>query len=324
MELKNRTILITGGTGFVGSTIANKLINQNYKVEIISTTSKNLWRIENREKCKFYYVDLRDKQELSKCIDTIQPDIIFHLAAYVNPERDYYTIEHSFSTNFNGTKNLLEALFDYNYDVFINTGTCEEYGTNKSPFKEIYRENPVSPYATSKIASTYFCEMMANTYDKPIITVRPFLAYGPKQISKLLIPSLFYHGFENKKIILTPAEQTRDFIYVDDLANAYISLAKNFNKVKGMGIFNIVSGVETQIKTVVNLIKRKFNDPQFQIAGKPYRKNETMHFYSSISKIKEAIGWSASWKIEDGIDATYEWWKNNKEIWYKFRKMWRE
>ncbi len=324
MSLDSKIFLITGGTGFIGSTIVNKLIKQGCNnINIIdSNSNESIWRLDNKKPCQFYNIDLRDRNKLEKCIKEIKPEIIFHLAAYVNPESDFNAIDKAFSINFIGTKNLLQSLNDLEYELFINTGTSEEYGINVAPFKEDMREFPVSPYSNSKTASTYLCQMISKIYNKPVITVRPFLVYGPKQITISLIPSLISAGIKNEKLSLTPCEQTRDFIHVEDVAKTYIKLAKNASKVKDMGIFNIASGKETPIINVVELIKEQFPNAKYLIGDKQYRRGEAMHFYGSINKIRNAIKWEPKWNLEEGISDTIKWWQNNKNIWIKYKLIW--
>ncbi|MFX1395266.1 MAG: NAD-dependent epimerase/dehydratase family protein, partial [Promethearchaeota archaeon] len=297
MNLKNKRILVTGGTGFIGAAIVNKLINQGCYVNIISLSKEFIWRIDDKSNHKFLRIDLKNPYKVKRCIQNLKPEIIFHLAGDINSVRDLNYLNKSFSTNFNGTKNLLQSLNKYEYDLFINTGSAEEYGNIKVPFKETDREKPVSPYSASKVATTYLCEMMANTFDKPVITIRPFLIYGPKQISRGFIPSLIFSGIEKKKISLTLCEQTREFLYIDDVVEAYISLANNFKKVRKMGIFNLGTGKEIKLLDIVNLIRKKLNDTKFMIGDKPYKPGEPMHFFASIDKINKAIGWAPKWNF---------------------------
>ena len=323
INLKDKKIIVTGGAGFIGSAIVNKLAEYNCFVNIIDRfPEESIWRIKDKEKCRFFNVDLRNRCKLEECINIIKPEIIFHLAGYVNPERDIKVIQKAYSVNLMGTQNLILALMDYEYDLFINTGSSDEYGDRLAPFVETYKEKPVSPYSASKVATNYFCDMIAHTYEKPIITVRPSLAYGPSQIAKLLIPWLIYSGLNSYELILTPCQQTRDFIYIDDLAEAYISLAKNAKQVSNGGIFNIGAGEEIKILKIVNLIRSMIKNSKFIVGGKPYRSGEAMHFYNSIEKIKKTIGWIPKWKIEDGIKETIKWWKNNQEIWMRYRNIW--
>ncbi len=321
MDLTDKIIMVTGGTGFIGSNLVNQLTNKGCHVNIITLSNEFDWRIEDKKKCKFFYIDLQNYSGVKKCIDRIKPEIIFHMAAYVNPEREINLIDKLISINYIGTKNLLVSLNDCNYDLFINTGTSDEYGRTFAPFKETQREKPVSPYSASKVAATYLCEMMASTYDKPIITIRPSLIYGPKQISNSLIPLLIYAGISKKTLSLTPCEQTRDFLFIYDLVDACISLAANANKVKKLGIFNVGTGKEIKILKVVNLIKNQFHDANFIIGGKPYRIGEAMSFYLSVDKIKSEIGWVSKWDLEDGIKETVKWWLENKDLWISHKNM---
>lgn len=321
MDLTDKIILVTGGTGFIGSNLVNQLINKGCHVNIITLSNEFDWRIEDKKKCKFFYIDLQKYSDVEKCIDRIKPEIIFHMAAYVNPEREINLIDKLISINYIGTKNLLVSLNNYDYDLFINTGTSDEYGRSIAPFKEIQREKPISPYSASKVAATYLCEMMANIYGKPIITIRPSLIYGPKQISNSLIPLLIYSGISKKTLSLTPCEQTRDFLFIYDLVEACISLAVNANKVKKLGIFNVGTGKEIEILKVVNLIKNQFPDANFLIGDKPYRIGEAMTFYLSVDKIKSEIGWVPKWDLEDGIKETVKWWLENKDFWMRHKNM---
>ena len=214
------------------------------------------------------------------------------------------------------------ALHEFDYDLFINTGTSDEYGKNNPPFIESLREKPVSPYSVSKLAATHFCEMLFRVYNKPIITVRPFLIYGPTQISRSLIPSLIYSAIQKKNLPLTLCEQTRDFLYVEDLVDIFLSLTNNAEKVKTMGIFNAGSGKETKIIEVVNYLMDKFPGSKFNVGEKPYRIGETMSFYSSIKKIKSVIDWTPKWTIAKGLEETINWWKKNTEIWKNYEYIW--
>ncbi|MHA1723525.1 MAG: NAD-dependent epimerase/dehydratase family protein [Promethearchaeota archaeon] len=313
MNLSNLEILVTGGTGFIGSAIVNRLIEYKCRPHIITIPGDSYWRINDINKCILHEVDLRQKKEVETLIKQISPKIIIHLAALVNPERELKIINKIYSINLLGTQNLILSLQDIDYFLFINTGTSDEYGNTHPPFGEDCRESPVSPYAASKVAVTYFCEMMSKIYNKPIITVRPFLPYGPKQISSALIPSLIKSAISNTELKLTLCEQTRDFIYIEDLVDAYIQLIMNAERVKNMGIFNVGSGIETKIIDVVNFISKQFKNTKFLVGAKQYRPGEQMHHYASIEKIKNMIKWAPKWTLNQGLKITIDWWKKNFE-----------
>lgn len=307
--MDNKRYLITGGTGFIGSHLANKLADLGKDVYVISHSKNNLWRIDNKDKINIKFADLKDLNRLRKVISEIKPDIIFHLAAYVNASRDFNGIDKALDTNFNGTLNLLKALNEIEYDLFVNTGTCEEYGTGKSPFNENQKEHPVSPYSLSKTCTTYLCELFSKIYDNPIMTVRPFLTYGPKQTSKMLIPELINNGLNKTEMKLTPGEQTRDFIFVDDLIEGYLTILNNYKKFNEYKIYNIGTGKQILIKDVVNIVSDFIPENDFKLGARSYRKGETMEFYSDNTSLKE-LGWQSKISIEKGLEMTINWWKN--------------
>jgi len=322
MNLRNKKILITGGTGFIGSAIVNKLTSYYDDINIISKPNDNFWRIENIRKCSIYRVDLANFKAIEKCVKKINPEIVFHLAGYISFERNLEAFDKCFRINYQNTKNLLLSLNNVEYDLFINTGTAMEYGNNKPPFKESFREDPISPYSASKVFATKYCELLANLYDKPIITVRPTITYGPRQIGRLLIPWLIFSGIEGEPLDLTPCEQIRDFIYIEDVVDAYIQLSENYQKIKNERIFNISSGKGIKILTIIDIIRNVLKDTNFKVGEKAYRSGEPMEIYASIDKIKNITGWYPKWTIKDGLESTLNWWLNNRSIWTKFKHLW--
>lgn len=309
--------LIIGGTGFIGSYIANSLIKQNKEVIVIARSRENDWRLEYPESCRIEYLDITDYKRLKDIIDEVRPEYIIHLSAYVNAERDFKYIEGMLQNNLLGTFNILKALSDHPYKMLINTGTCEEYGNGLAPFNEQQRERPVSPYSLSKVASTHLCEMANKIYGMPVITVRPFLTYGPKQVSKMLIPWLIYSGIMDKKVPLTKGEQTRDFIYVQDVADAYIRLTSS-EICTLPPVINIGSGQEVKIKEVVSQIQHYFPGGNFHHGALDYRIGETMSFYAQTNLLNRFIAPPHITSLKDGIDRTIQWWLENKAIWSKY------
>ncbi|SFL41940.1 Nucleoside-diphosphate-sugar epimerase [Halanaerobium salsuginis] len=305
----NKKFLVTGGTGFIGSHLVIRLVKMGKDVHVIAHSEDNFWRLENIDKINIEIIDINDFDKLNKFISKLNPDIIVHLAAYVNAERDLNGIDMAIGNNFNGTLNLLKSLNNIDYDLFINTGTCEEYGDGEAPFQESQREHPVSPYSLSKTCSTYLCELFSKIYDKPIITVRPFLTYGPKQTSQMLIPELIRRGIKGEKMELTAGEQSRDFIYIDDLIDAFIVLINKYNEFNEYEIINIGTGKQILIKDIVKLVEEFLPKSEFELGALSYRKGETIEFYSDNSRIKK-LGWNPNFKIKSGLRDTINWWHN--------------
>jgi len=251
-------------------------------------------------------VDLRDFLKVKQVVRDIEPHKVFHLAAYVDVSRSFDIIEEMIDINVKGTINLLRALEGINYDSFINTGSSEEYGDNPTPFREDQIPNPVSPYSASKASTTLFCRMLHKTMGLPIITLRPFPTYGPGQESKMLIPELIRSMMQGRALKMTPGEQTRDFIYIEDVIDGFIK-ASICSKAKGE-IINIGSGREYKIKDVVKLTVRLMRASITpEMGALPYRPGEAWHFYCDNSKAKSILGWEPRVELEDGLQRTIDW-----------------
>jgi len=307
MTLKNKKVLVTGASGFIGSHLTERLLKEKADISIIKRENSSSVHLEPfKGKVKAFTCDLRNFEEVKKAIATTKPDIIFHLAAHASPERNIDS-KLIFNNNLFGTINLFKAL-NGNFDLFVNTGTCEEYGNGKTPFQEDQAPISVSPYSASKIATTHYCQMLNKVHNLPIVTLRPFLTYGPRQRNmKMLIPSAIISSLKNEKLKMTKGEQTRDFIYVEDVVEGYIKTTKSK---KAIGeIINIGSGKEYQIKEVVSKISKLSGSqikPEFTL---PYRSGETMHFFCSNKKANQLLGWKPKTSLEKGLTKTIKWFK---------------
>jgi len=303
MSLEGKKILVTGASGFIGSHLIRRLIKENAEVYCID---RNRIKLEEPD-IKSYQIDLRNYDELKKIISDINPDIIFHLAALTNPSRDINLVKDMFEVNLQGTINLLLATKDINYDLFIYTNTSELYGDeNKPPFKEDMKPKTMSPYSASKISAEVYCDLFLELFNKPITIFRLPIVYGPSQKGNMFIPDLMNSIKENKEFVMTKGEQARDFIYIDDIIEAFILSCKKEN-IKG--IYNLGSGKEIKLKEIINILKEYINlKVKFD---KPYRENEIWHYYLDISKTKKELNWKPKIELKEGLKRTLNWWKNN-------------
>ena len=276
-SLKNSKVLVTGANGFIGSHLTEKLVNLEAKVSIIVRPNSNLENLKNiTNKINVFKGHLNNYEEVKKIVDEVSPEFIFHLAANVNASRDLNEIDKSIE-NISMTLNLLKALENKKYELFINTGTIEEYGKIKVPFKESDLPSPVSPYSASKLAITNYCRMLYETHGLPITTVRVFLTYGPKQKYGMFIPDLINSALLKKEFKMTKGEQTREFNYIDDIVNGYIKVASSE---KSIGqVINIGNGKEYKIVHVVDLILKLMGNPIKTDKSLPHRKGEIMRVY---------------------------------------------
>jgi len=310
---KGKVVLVTGATGFIGSHLARKLLAEGAEVHVLLKKDSNQFRIQDiLGNLTIWYGDLRDYPSICLCIRNSRPQIIFHLAALRDVRRDFELINPMIDINIKGTLNFLRGVIEEKVPLerFINTGTSEEYGDGTAPFREDQREIPVSPYSASKVAVTYFCQMLYKTIGLPIITLRPFIVYGPFQDTDMFIPSLIKHCLEGKDFLMTEGDQTREFTYIDDIIEAYLLAARSPEAVGG--VINIGNGVEHRIRDVAEKVVRMLGNPiRLLIGALPKRPGETMNFFCNNEKAKRLLGWSPKIGLDEGLERTIDWYKNS-------------
>lgn len=303
--------MITGGAGFIGVNIVNRLLDLGYKnINLIIRDSTNLNRLKNvLAKVNLHKVDLSDKKNLQKVISRINPSIIIHLATY-SAYRDREAVSQMIETNVTGTLNLLIASRDINYDVFINTGSSSEYGIKEKPMNEDDILKPTSFYAATKASATFLCQVFAKEYQKPIVTLRPFSVYGPYEEENRFIPTIMKAIMENKPIKLTPGSQRRDFIYIQDVVDVYIKTLSCGKKLSGQ-ILNMGTGIEYTNDEVIQTLFRVVNKKvKIEKGAFPKRLWDNPHWVADISKTKKFLNWKPKFTLEEGLGYTYNWFQN--------------
>lgn len=310
-EIRDVNILVTGATGFMGSHLTRKLVALGGNVSIILRNTSDTSKISDIfHEIDKHNVDMGDVNVLRDTLKNIRPKIIFHLAAYTDVSRTFSGIEHIIESNIRGTINLLHALEGIDLESFVNTGTCEEYGDNPVPFHEDQLPNPVSPYSASKTALTFFCKMLHKTMGYPIVTLRPFLSYGPYQDQNRFISQAITAALKNNEFKMTAGEQTREFNYISDIVDGFIKASITKNAI-GETI-NIGNGVEYQIKDVINRIFNMVGSSgKLRIGALPYRVGEARHFYCNNTKAREILNWEPVVDLDSGLKMTIEWYQKN-------------
>jgi len=309
--INSKNILITGATGFVGANLVHCLVNGKNKIHIILRKTSDTWRINDiLDKVSIHYVDLNNVQEVNKAVKKIKPEIIYHLAAYENYlEESRKNLE----TNIFGTLNLLEACNKVGYDVFINTGSSSEYGTKVEPMSEEDLIKPNSYYSIAKASQTLLCQHFAREKKMPIITLRLFSVYGPYEGSRRLIPTLINNCLKGKDLSLVLSKTARDFVFVDDVVEAYLKVAQ-LPKLAG-NIFNIGTSKQFFLKDIVSLVIAMTNAKVKQNWGAmPSRSFDTNTWVADISKAKKMIGWKPKYNLKNGLEKTIDWFRNNNNL----------
>jgi len=303
-----KRIFITGGSGFIGSHLIRQLHADG---AIISTLTRK--RKPDRTDTN-YCGDIKDAAFVTRCVNDFKPDYIFHLAAYKERNEDIRAFSSSIKTNLIGSLNLFSAAQQLDsLQSIVTLGTAEEYGNNILPFNEKFRERPVTPYSFSKVCVSHMGELFFHLYNLPVIILRPTLAYGPGQGTDMFLPSLITSLLEDKPFDMSLGEQTRDFVYVNDLVDALLIAAANMNA-RGQTI-NIGSGVPVKLADITEKIQTLVGRKGLvNIGAKPYRKNEIMEYCVDPKKAENILGWKAKTSLEDGLKETITYYRGVKRL----------
>ncbi|MGE0930785.1 NAD-dependent epimerase/dehydratase family protein [Peijinzhouia sedimentorum] len=294
-------ILVTGGAGFIGSALVNKLSDEHdiYVIDNLSYGNKDFITIDED---KFYGLDILDKEYIIKVINDISPDIIIHLAAiHFIPDCNKYPFESS-KTNIQGTKNILEAAAKLDkLDCLFFASTAAVYPIIDHPIRETDEKDPLDIYGLSKITGEYLCSDFHQKTGVPTVVGRFFNAFGPNETNPHLIPEIEKQLKEGKRTIqLGNLEPKRDFIHTSDMAEFVSRLV--FNPPAGLDTYNIGSGIEYSVLEVVaefeNALQEKITVEQNPAR---IRKVERMHLMADISKVIEKTGWKPQINLSEGI-----------------------
>ena len=298
-------ILVTGGAGFIGSNLVDKLIDEGHKVFVIDNLLSG--KKENlNKKAIFYKADICDLNKILPLFKGI--DYVFHLAA--NP-RVIFSVENpieSHRINVDGTLNVLYASYKNKVKRLIFASSAAVYGEiKKLPLKENTIPHPVSPYVLHKLIGEYYCKLFSNLYNLETVCLRYFNVYGPRMDPNgpyaLVICKFLKLRKENKPLtIYGDGKQTRDFVYVDDVVKANILTMKS-KKVGRGEIINICSGKNYSINYIAKLIGGK----KIYL---PKRIGEIKHTLGDNSLAKKLLGWKPEISLEEGIKKCKEYFYN--------------
>lgn len=275
------TLYLIGGSGFIGKNLV-RLLCHNYSITVFDKYIDETF-FANYSSIQTVTMDLAT-EKISDCY--ITPDYIINLASIVTAERDLSLFDELISSNLKVLLNLFERFKeDKTLKLFIQFGSSEEYGSEGSPFKEDDREKPNSPYALIKQLTTNTALMLYRNYNFPTTVVRPGNLFGPGQNENKFIPYIIKQLRENKPLNVSPCEQKRDFIYIEDFTLYIQNIIKQYKNVIGE-IINISSGTSISLREIIEFYKKHLNSSSIINYGiLPYRENEAMDLRCDISKL---------------------------------------
>lgn len=314
-----KKVLVTGAGGFIGSHLTEKLVSLGYEVKaFVHYNSRNSWGWLDSSACKdsveVISGDIRDADIVRYAVNGV--DTVFHLAALIGIPYSYHSPEAYLDTNAKGTLNILQAARDFSVKKIIITSTSEIYGTAQFvPITELHPINPQSPYAASKSAADLLGLSFNRSFDLPVVVVRPFNTFGPRQSARAVIPTIITQILAGcKKIKLGSLDPTRDLTYVEDTVNGFIKAGESKN---GVGeVINLGSNNEISIRNLASLIAKMMKVSiaiDEDVVRKRPLKSEVDRLVADNFKAKKLLKWSPSYDLENGLNKTIGWFKENNE-----------
>lgn len=310
-SLNGSRALVTGASGFIGSHVVRRLLAAGAEVHALTSVVSSIYPtrlVDLRDAIRLHEANLTDRGALEQIAASVRPDYVFHLGAYTHVGKSWNRIDECVQVNVQGTVNLLMALAPYGYRRFVNTGTSEIYGDVSVPFQEEMRPHPISPYSVSKYAAEEYCRLFAEAHGWPIVRVRPFNAYGPAQSPDRVIPEIITRALRGERLRMTQGGQTREFNYVEDLADGFLQAA-TASSADGQ-LLNLGCGQDVSIREVATTILDLMGNPiEAEFGAIPERPTEIPEMRCDPTRARELIGYQAKTSLSDGLAATIEWYR---------------
>ena len=314
MIWEQKEVLVTGAGGFIGSHLTEALVKAGANVRVfIRYNSRdgrgNLEDLEPRvlEQIEIIAGDLRDVDAIERSVKGC--NAVFHLGALVGIPYSYKNPREVVETNIMGTFNVLTAARDHGVDRIVHTSTSEVYGSARYvPIDEAHPLQGQSPYSASKIGADMLAESFYASFELPVVTIRPFNCYGPRQSARAIIPTLITQAIACEEIRLGNTDARRDFTFVTDTAEAFMRAAQAPEAVGK--VINVGSGQEISIgqlaQVIINTVQGTSKIVVDEARIRPIR-SEVNRLLADNRLAKETLGWEPGVSLEEGIKRTVAW-----------------
>jgi len=317
--LKGKKVLVTGAGGFIGSHLVEALLEKDANVRaFVKYNGRSDWGMlsdlpnESLKSIEVVAGDIRDPFFVHKAVQGC--DYVFHLAALIGIPYSYVAPNDYVAVNVQGTVNVLDACRDEKTPRIVHTSTSETYGT--AVYVPIDEKHPLqgqSPYSASKIGADKMAESYYNSFNLPVVTVRPFNTFGPRQSARAFIPTVISQALTKSELKLGSLDPVRDMTFVKDTAEGFITVGlcdKVIGQVVNLGVGH-GDTIGTMVKTILRILGKE-NMPVRQDSSRVRPvKSEVMRLISDNTIAREVCGWQPKYDLEAGLAQTVEWIKKN-------------
>lgn len=322
-----KTILVTGGAGFIGSNFLTYIFNKypDYRLLVLDLLTyagdiENVpEEIRNSGRFEFWYGDMNNLDLTSDLVG--RADIVVHFAAETHVARSLYAHRVFFVTDVLGTQSVANAVLKHSERIerFIHVSTSEVYGTAAyEPMDENHPLNPTSPYAAAKAGADRLVYSYIVAYNVPGLIIRPFNNYGPRQHLEKVIPRFITSCILGEPLTIHgDGYAARDWVYADDTARA-IDLAIHAPREKVQGeVFNIGTGISLRVIDIAQKVLNAFQLDESNLTFMTDRMGQVQQHIASYKKVHEVLGFTPQVSFDEGLEKTITWYKGNKSLWEK-------
>lgn len=314
-SLAGKKVLITGAAGFIGSHVCEAAVAAGAKVRAVihyngRGDQGHLARLDDivRRELEIVPSDVRDRTAMRKAVEGC--DVVLHLAALIGIPYSYQAPQSYVDVNLTGTLNILEACRDVGVARLVHTSTSETYGTAQYvPIDEKHPLHAQSPYAATKVAADQLAYSYYASFQTPVVIVRPFNTYGPRQSMRAVIPTIIAQALAGDRLKLGSLAPVRDFLFVKDTARGFLAAATAGEAVLGE-VLNLGTGVGVTIGEVVDRVGRRLNkklNVETQDDRLRPEKSEVLQLLCSAEKAKRLTGWTPTVDLDAGLGETIAW-----------------
>jgi dTDP-glucose 4,6-dehydratase len=314
-SLAGKKVLVTGAAGFIGSHVCEAAVAAGAKVRAVVHYNGrgdlgHLAALDEavRRELDITPSDVRDRTAMRKAVEGC--DVVLHLAALIGIPYSYQAPQSYVDVNVNGTLNMLEACRDVGVARMVHTSTSETYGTAQYvPIDEKHPLHAQSPYAATKVAADQLAYSYYASFQTPVVIVRPFNTYGPRQSMRAVIPTIIAQALAGDRLKLGSLTPVRDFLYVKDTARGFLAAATAGEAVLGE-VLNLGTGTGVTIGEVVDRVAKRLGKKlhvETQDARVRPEKSEVLQLLCSAEKAERLTGWKPTVDLAAGLAETIAW-----------------
>jgi len=308
-------ILVTGASGFIGACLCQRFASLGRRVVAVHRSSSVGWRLEGTTGIETVRVDVEATEDVRALFRDVRPDVVINCAVY-GAYSHQADADRIYRVNFDAARHMLDAAAEIpGLRAFVQAGTSSEYGFDSAGPREDAAGCPDSDYAVAKLAATEYLRYAGRKRRVPAWVLRLYSVYGPYEDASRLIPKVLASAAERRLPKLVNPDISRDFVFIDDVCDAFAGVIERAHELEPGDVFNIGTGRRTTLRDLVALVRARYEiteEPAWgSMADRPWDRRD---WYADPRKADAVLGWRARTTLEEGLSRTSDWMRSNPEV----------